>query len=70
MDCNSIDIVISYLPEEEVDAQETIEAIQENGRKVLAIPGDLSDESFPEKLVHQAIKEFEEFVHEYESTFP
>ncbi len=48
------DVAINYLPEEESDAQEVITLIEEAGRKAVAIPGDLREESFCEKLVHDA----------------
>lgn len=48
------DVVINYLPSEEEDAQEAVRHIEETGRKAAAIPGDLSDEVFCRKLVHDA----------------
>lgn len=48
------DVAINYLPSEEADAKETIKLIEAAGRKAVAIPGDLSDESFCKKLVQQA----------------
>jgi hypothetical protein len=52
------DIAISYLPQEETDAKETVEAIEEAGRKVVASPGDLSNEKFCVKLVEQTVHKF------------
>ena len=49
------DVAINYLPEEETDAQEVIALIQQAGRKALALPGDLRQESFCQKLVADAI---------------
>lgn len=49
------DIGLSYLPEEEPDARETILEIEKAGRRALAIPGDISNEKFCHKLVRQAI---------------
>ena len=51
------DVAINYLPQEESDAKEVVELIKKAGRKAVAIPGDLRDESFCQKLVQQAVKE-------------
>jgi NAD(P)-dependent dehydrogenase (short-subunit alcohol dehydrogenase family) len=50
------DVVISYLPQEEEDAKETISVIEETGRKAFGIPGDLRDESFCEELIKNAVE--------------
>ena len=50
------DVAINYYPSEEPDAQEVIALIKAEGRKAVAIPGDLRDESFCRKLVDEAIK--------------
>lgn len=50
------DVAINYLPAEEQDAQEVIELIKAEGRKGVAIPGDLREESFCRKLVDDAVK--------------
>jgi NAD(P)-dependent dehydrogenase (short-subunit alcohol dehydrogenase family) len=51
------DVVINYYPTEEPDAQEVIALIKKEGRKGIAIPGDLRDEAFCKKLVNRAIDE-------------
>jgi NAD(P)-dependent dehydrogenase (short-subunit alcohol dehydrogenase family) len=51
------DVVITYLPSEEEDGQETIKQIKDCGRKAIAIPGDITDENFCKKLVAKAIAE-------------
>jgi NAD(P)-dependent dehydrogenase (short-subunit alcohol dehydrogenase family) len=51
------DVAINYYPTEEPDAQEVIQLIKAAGRKAVAIPGDLRDESFCQKLVAQALSE-------------
>jgi len=51
------DVAISYLPEEEPDALQVIELIKKAGRKAVAIPGDLREESFCNKLVSQATQQ-------------
>lgn len=50
------DVAINYLPAEEPDAQEVIALIRKEGRTGLAIPGDLRDEAFCNKLVEQAVQ--------------
>jgi NAD(P)-dependent dehydrogenase (short-subunit alcohol dehydrogenase family) len=51
------DVAINYYPTEEPDAKEVIELIRAAGRKAVAIPGDLRDESFCQKLVETAVNE-------------
>lgn len=51
------DVVINYLPEEEQDAQEVVELIRAEDGKVVAIPGDIREEAFCQKLVKQAAEE-------------
>jgi NAD(P)-dependent dehydrogenase (short-subunit alcohol dehydrogenase family) len=50
------DVAINYLPDEEPDAQEVIALLKKEGRKVLAIPGDLRDEAFCTQLVEEAFQ--------------
>jgi NAD(P)-dependent dehydrogenase (short-subunit alcohol dehydrogenase family) len=50
------DVAINYLPDEESDARQVIALIQDEGRKGIALPGDLRDEAFCEKLVEDAVK--------------
>lgn len=50
------DVAINYLPDEEPDAREVITLIREEGRTALALPGDLRDEAFCEKLVKDAVE--------------
>ncbi|RYX78334.1 SDR family oxidoreductase [bacterium] len=52
------DVAIGYLPEEEVDAQKIITEIEAAGRKALALPGDIKDETFCEQLVSDTVKAF------------
>lgn len=51
------DVAINYYPTEEPDAQEVVQLIRAAGRKAVAIPGDLREEVFCQKLVAQAVKE-------------
>ncbi|WP_434605289.1 SDR family oxidoreductase [Pseudomonas sp. R1-7] len=48
------DVAINYLPSEERDAQQVIELIKAEGRKAVAIPGDLKDEAFCVQMVKMA----------------
>lgn len=48
------DVAINYLPAEEPDAREVIALIKAEGRKAVAIPGDLRDERFCRTLIEQA----------------
>jgi hypothetical protein len=38
------DLLISYLPEEEDDARETARWVEQAGRRVVLVPGDISDQ--------------------------
>jgi NAD(P)-dependent dehydrogenase (short-subunit alcohol dehydrogenase family) len=51
------DVAINYFPSEEPDAREVIALIKAEGRKAIAIPGDLRDEAFCQKLVAEAVKQ-------------
>jgi NAD(P)-dependent dehydrogenase (short-subunit alcohol dehydrogenase family) len=51
------DVAINYLPAEESDAKEVIELIRAAGRKAVALPGDIRDERFCQKLVQDAVRE-------------
>ncbi|MFP3598607.1 SDR family oxidoreductase [Chryseobacterium sp. SIMBA_029] len=51
------DVAINYLPEEEEDAAQVIALIKQAGQKAAAIPSDLRDESFCNKLVAQAVQQ-------------
>src|SRR3982075_1580621 len=51
------DVAINYFPSEEPDADEVIALIKEAGRKAIALPGDIRDETFCKNLVERAVKE-------------
>jgi NAD(P)-dependent dehydrogenase (short-subunit alcohol dehydrogenase family) len=51
------DILISYLNEES-DAQETVRIVQKEGRKCIAVAGDIQEESHCKHLVERAVSEF------------
>ncbi|WP_175650338.1 SDR family oxidoreductase [Pseudomonas sp. Marseille-P9899] len=48
------DIVLNYLPIEQADAREVIKLIEAEGRRAIAMPGDLKDERFCKELVDKA----------------
>lgn len=50
------DVAINYFPTEEEDAQEVIQLIKAEGRKAIAIPGDLRNEEFCITLVKKAVE--------------
>lgn len=50
------DVAISYLPSEKSDAQEVVDLIEAAGRKAIALPGDITDESVCKQLVADAVE--------------
>ncbi|MDU5154344.1 SDR family oxidoreductase [uncultured Citrobacter sp.] len=50
------DVAINYLPDEEEDAREVVDLIQKAGRKAVALPGDIREETFCQHLVSQVVK--------------
>jgi NAD(P)-dependent dehydrogenase (short-subunit alcohol dehydrogenase family) len=50
------DVAINYLPAEEPDAREVIQLIKDAGRNGVALPGDLRDRSFCQRLVDDAVQ--------------
>jgi NAD(P)-dependent dehydrogenase (short-subunit alcohol dehydrogenase family) len=51
------DVVLSYLPEEDADAQETAQLVREAGRTAVLAPGDLTDEAVCTSLVQRTVDE-------------
>ena len=51
------DVLVSYL-EEHSDAEETVRVVEESGRRAVAVPGDIGDESHCQGLVQRALDEF------------
>ena len=49
------DVAINYLPAEEPDAQEVMQLVRGAGRKGVALPGDIRDETFCNNLVSNAV---------------
>jgi NAD(P)-dependent dehydrogenase (short-subunit alcohol dehydrogenase family) len=50
------DVAINYYPSEEPDAREVMQFIKAAGRVGVAIPGDLRDRSFCQRLVTEAVQ--------------
>ena len=50
------DVALSYLPEEEEDAQRIVGLITDAGGKAVALPGDLTDPAYCRDLVAQAVE--------------
>ena len=51
------DVAIAYLPSEQQDADWVADVIKETGRKVILLPGDLTDETYARQLVSDANKQ-------------
>jgi NAD(P)-dependent dehydrogenase (short-subunit alcohol dehydrogenase family) len=51
------DVVISHLPEERDDADETLRVVKASGRKGLALPGDLTDPGYCREIVERTVAE-------------
>ena len=51
------DVAINYLPSEEPDAKEVLDLIRKEGRKAIALPGDIQDEAFASALPGRAAAE-------------
>jgi NAD(P)-dependent dehydrogenase (short-subunit alcohol dehydrogenase family) len=51
------DVAISYYPSEEPDAREVIELIEREGRKAVALPGDIRDEELCRRIVEEAVRQ-------------
>ena len=49
------DVAISYLPSEGTDADEVIALIEAEGRKAVALPGDITDETWCRRMVERAV---------------
>lgn len=52
------DVAISYLPEEEEDADATVALVEDAGRRALKLPGDVRTEQQCEELVTRVVEEF------------
>jgi NAD(P)-dependent dehydrogenase (short-subunit alcohol dehydrogenase family) len=52
------DVILSYLPEEAADAEDTARWVEQAGRRAVRLPGDIRDESHCEGMVEQAFDTF------------
>ena len=52
------DVLISYLEEEEPDAEETARVVEESGRNAVRMPGDVREEAHCQQIVQKAVDEF------------
>jgi NAD(P)-dependent dehydrogenase (short-subunit alcohol dehydrogenase family) len=52
------DVLLSYLPEEQSDADDTRQWVEKAGRKAIAVPGDIRDEAHCRALIDRAFDEF------------
>jgi NAD(P)-dependent dehydrogenase (short-subunit alcohol dehydrogenase family) len=51
------DVAINYLPEEQMDADETRQAVEAEGRRCLQYAGDLADPDFCRELIDRAVRD-------------
>ena len=51
------DVAISYLPEEQPDAEETLRAVEAEGRRCVLLPGDLGEARFCDELIEKTVNE-------------
>ncbi|PYY46109.1 SDR family oxidoreductase [Curtobacterium sp. MCBD17_023] len=51
------DLVLSYLPDEQEDAEEVRDLLEGEGRKAVLFPGDISDEQYCIDLVQKGVDE-------------
>ena len=49
------DVALSFLPDEHADAAEVVALIEAEGRKAVALPGDLTDEDWCRAMVEEAV---------------
>lgn len=52
------DVAIVYLPAEESDAKETQQAVESEGRRLLRLPGDVTDRAFCDRAVQETVQHF------------
>lgn len=51
------DVAVVYLPVEQTDAEQTCKAVEQEGRRCLLLPGDLTDADFCHDVVEQTVGE-------------
>jgi NAD(P)-dependent dehydrogenase (short-subunit alcohol dehydrogenase family) len=52
------DVAFTHLPAEESDAEETVQAIEAEGRAAVSISGDIQDPKFADRAVKQTLAQF------------
>ena len=52
------DVALSYLPDEEADAAETVGWIEQAGARSMRLPGDLRDPAYSARIVDDVVEEF------------
>lgn len=63
-------MAISYLPEEQQDADKVVALIEQAGRTAVALPGDLTDRDYCRTLVEQTVETLDELSDEqFDETF-
>jgi NAD(P)-dependent dehydrogenase (short-subunit alcohol dehydrogenase family) len=50
------DVAVSYLPDEEPDADAVVSLVESEGRKAVKLPGDLTEREVCEQVVNDAVK--------------
>jgi NAD(P)-dependent dehydrogenase (short-subunit alcohol dehydrogenase family) len=53
------DVALSYLPEEQVDAQRIARLVEDAGRRAVLLPGDIRDHEFCTSLVADAVQQLD-----------
>jgi NAD(P)-dependent dehydrogenase (short-subunit alcohol dehydrogenase family) len=56
--CEGANVAVSYLPEEQSDAEELKEAVEKVGKKILLLPGDIQEESQCQDIIKKTVSEF------------
>jgi NAD(P)-dependent dehydrogenase (short-subunit alcohol dehydrogenase family) len=52
------DVAFTFLKEEKIDAEETLSAVEDEGREAFAISGDVTDRKFCRRAVEDTVKKF------------
>jgi NAD(P)-dependent dehydrogenase (short-subunit alcohol dehydrogenase family) len=52
------DVLFTFLPEEQADADETVKLVESTGRRAVAVAGDIREKSFCKQLVDRTESEF------------
>lgn len=52
------DVILTYLPEEQSDAEQTKQVVEAEGREAVLVPGDVRDPDFCRELVERTVEAF------------